>query len=85
MQCLFALDRSQLPGRLVAVVLYLRVIPECLSITHLAVHEDYAHGEGGTSGGIGGRVIDEIRRIGRRINGVSRVELPYKPGCFLRL
>jgi hypothetical protein len=85
MQCLFAMDRTRLPGHLAAVVLYLRAAPECLSITHLAVHEDYVAGASGDGAGVGVRVVDEVRRIARRINGVSRIELPYKVGCFLQV
>lgn len=85
MQCLFALDRSTEARQLAAVVMYLRATPECLSITHLAVHEDYAHGNGADHTGVGVRVIDAVRRIARRIKGVSRIELPYKPGCYLRV
>jgi len=80
MQCLFALDRSTVGGGLVAVVLYLRTTLDCLSIVHLAVNEDYVN-TGGTAVGV--RMIEQIRRIGRRINGVTRIELPYKPGAFL--
>jgi hypothetical protein len=78
-QCLFALDQTGGPGRIAAVVLYLRAVPECLTITHLAVHQDYV------GGAMGARVIGEVRRIARRIRGVVRIELPYNAGCFLQL
>lgn len=83
MQCLFAHDRSTLPGRLVGVVLYLRTNTECLSIIHLAVDEEYAHRGERHSTGVGFDLVQKVRQIGRRINGIRKLELPYQPGRFL--
>jgi hypothetical protein len=83
MQCLFARDRSRESGRLAGVALYMRAVPEILSITHLAVDPDYAAGGSCGGDGIGLRLIEKVRQIARRINGVRLLELPYKPRCFL--
>lgn len=85
MQCLFAMDRSADPVRLAAVVLYLRTASDCISVTHLAVSEGYGHGSEGFAAGLGGRMIEEVRRIARRVNGVQRIELPYQAGRYLRV
>lgn len=83
MQCLFACDQSQEPARPAGVMLYLRPAPEILSITHLAVDPDYTAGGSRGGEGLGLLMIGQLRNIARRINGVSRIELPYRKRCFL--
>ena len=83
MQCLFACDQSREPARLAGVMLYLRPSPEVLSITHLAVDPDYTAGGGCGGDGLGLLLIEQVRQIARRINGVRRIELPYRKRCFL--
>lgn len=83
MQCLFAQSASLLPNRLVGVVLFLRMEPEVITVTHLAVDPVYTLHSGGSGEGIGTVLIEEVREIARRIKGVQRVELPYRRGCFL--
>jgi len=83
MQCLFACDTRCEPRRLAGVVLYVRVLPETLSISHLAVHPEYAFGGDLGGGGLGLLLIEKVREIARRINGVKKIQLPYKQGCFL--
>lgn len=82
-QCLFACDQSPEPARLAGVMLYLRPVPEVLSITHLAVDPDYAAGGSRGGEGLGLLLIAQLRQIARRINGVCRIELPYRKRCFL--
>lgn len=83
MQCLFACDRHGEPMRLAGVVLYLRVLPDSLAISHLAVQPEYAFGGDLGGGGLGLLLIEKVREVARRINGVRKIQLPYKQGCFL--
>ena len=82
-QCLFASDQSRSPARLAGVMLYLRPTPDVLSITHLAVDPDYVAGGSRGGDGLGLLLIEQVRQIARRINGVRRIELPYRNRCFL--
>jgi hypothetical protein len=77
-QCLFACDRSGQPSAPVGVVLYLRTAPHLLRILHLAVGPDYAERGPLAAYGLALRLVDEVRALGRRIAGVSRVQLPYR-------
>ena len=83
MQCLFAHDQVREPNRLAGVTLYLRTAPEVLSITHLAVDPDYAAGGSCGGDGIGLLLIEKVRHIARRINGIRHVELPYSSKRYL--
>lgn len=82
-QCLFACDRSRHPGRPVGVVLYLRTEPDVLCILHLAVDPEY--GRCGAFGDleVASRLVNQVRELGRRIAGVRRVQLAYRPGSGL--
>jgi len=79
-QCVFALDTAQQPERLAGVVLYARPRPEVLAITHLAVAPDYASGGKWGGEGLGLMLVEMVRQIGNRIQGIERIELPYGPG-----
>lgn len=83
MQCLFACDQSWSPARPAGVVLYVRPVPEILSITQLAIDPDYASGGSRGGEGLGLLLIEQLRQIARRIKGIRRVELPYRKRCFL--
>jgi hypothetical protein len=41
----------------------------------------YIHG----GGGLGLLLIERVKEIARRIKGVTRVQIPYRDRCFLRL
>ena len=81
MQCLFACDSALKP---VGVVLYDRPSPDVLCVSHLAVDPAYASG-GGKGGGLGLLLIERVRQIARRIKGISRIQVPYRSQCFLRV
>ena len=81
MQCLFACDSASKP---VGVVLYDRPSPDVLSISHLAVDPAYAS-RGDQGGGLGLLLIERVREIARRIKGVTRIQVPYRSHCFLRV
>ena len=81
MQCLFACDGTSKP---VGVVLYDRPSPDVLSVSHLAVDPAYAS-RGGQGGGLGLLLIERVREIARRIKGITRIQVPYRSQCFLRV
>ena len=83
LQCLFAVDLTGEPERPVGVILYDREPPDIISIRHLAVDPDYGSGGAASGGGLGVFLIEKVREIGRRINGVKRVKLPYRKQLFL--
>jgi hypothetical protein len=85
MQCLFACDSALKPSAPVGVVLYERPSMDVLSISHLAVHPAYAFGGEHGGGGLGLILIERIREIARRIKGITRVQVPYRNQCFLRI
>jgi hypothetical protein len=82
MQCLFACDGALAP---VGVVLYERPSADILSVSHLAVDPAYAFGGGRGGAGLGLLLIERVKEIARRINGVTRVQIPYRNQCFLRV
>ena len=84
MQCLFALDNDEAYGP-VGVVLYGRPSREVLSVLHLAVDPAYSFGGGRGGAGLGLLLVERVKEIARRINGVRRIQLPYRDQCFLRV
>ena len=40
---------------------------------------------GGKGGGLGLLLIERVREIARRIKGVTRIQVPYRSQCFLRV
>ncbi len=80
-QCLFACLPSDRP---VGVALYCRPTNDLIRILHLAV-ESAPGGRRRDEGRVAGAMVDKIRSIAGRINGVRRVQLPYRPDCFLRV
>ena len=82
MQCLFACDSTLKPW---GVVLYDRPSLDVLSVSHLAVDPAYVSGGGNSDGGLGLLLIERVREIARRIKGVTRVQVPYRSQCFLRV
>ena len=82
MQCLFACDSTLEP---VGVVLYDRPSLDILSVSHLAVDPAYSSGGGNGGGGLGLLLIERVREIARRIKGITRIQVPYKSQCFLRV
>jgi hypothetical protein len=82
MQCLFACDGAFAP---IGVALYERPSTDILSVCHLAVDPAYAFGGIHGGGGLGLLLIERVKEIARRIKGVTRVQIPYRDQCFLRL
>jgi len=84
MQCLFACD-NYLETCEPVVVLYERPKADVLSISHLAVDPAYASRGDRSGAGLGLLLIERVRQIARRIKGVTRVQVPYRDQCFLRV
>lgn len=79
-QCLFA---CLPPERPIGVALYSRPRSELIRILHLAVER--SPGRRFDGGLVAGAIVDKIRSIAGRINGVQRVQLPYRTDLFLRV
>ena len=85
LQCLFASDCSSEAHRVAGVALYGRPAPDALSVVHLAVNSAYAGaGEAGGTG-VGQVLIKKIKEIGSRVQGITRIQLPYRHQAFLRV
>jgi hypothetical protein len=85
MQCLFVSALSQEACHPVGVALFERPTFDVLTISHLAVNPDYASQGNNRSAGLGVLLIRKIGEIARSIKGVTRVQMPYREDCFLRL
>jgi hypothetical protein len=85
MQCLFVSARSQETCHPVGVALYERPTFEVLALSHLAVNPDYASQGNNRSAGLGVLLVRKIVEIARSIKGVTRVQMPYREDCFLRV
>jgi hypothetical protein len=83
-QCLFACDGAN-GGYPIGVALYCRPDPETISILHLAVDPAYTMDRAAHHPGLGSVLIAKIKEIAASIRGVTRVELPYRPGCYARV
>ena len=70
-QTLFALDENKLVG----VMIYSRVLAECLSVIHIAVNEDYASHGKYAHNMLVMRMLDLIRNNARRIKGIKTLRV----------
>ena len=84
-QCLFACDEGIEPSRAVGVVLYSRPAVDTIWIIHLAIDSDYAHEGDHAALQVAARLVDRIMVIARSIKGITRIQLPYRGGCYLRV
>jgi hypothetical protein len=82
-QCLFACDGERQPGVPVGVAVYLRTGTDLMRILHLAVHPAYEHGGPHAELDLTVTLVNEVRRVARRISGVRRVQLPYVAAGYL--
>lgn len=83
-QCLFACAKARL-CQPVGVALYARPVFDTIAIAHLAVHPAYSMKPASGDPGVGWLLIAKIKEIAMSIRGVTRVELPYRPGCYAQL
>lgn len=70
-QTLFALDDNKLVG----VMIYSRLLAECLSVIHIAVNEDYASTGINANRMLVMRMLDLVRNNARRIKGVKTLRV----------
>lgn len=82
-QCLFACDDERQAGVPVGVAVYLRTGTDLMRILHLAVHPAYEHGGAHAKLDLTVALVNEVRRVARRISGVRRVQLPYVARGYL--
>jgi hypothetical protein len=80
MQCLFASDGK---GRPVAVALYGRPEPAVIWISHLAVDSNFKTDR--TEPELAAIMVNKILEIARRVEGVTRLRLPYRNESFLKV
>jgi hypothetical protein len=85
MQCLFVCTLSQTARHPVAVALYERPTLDVLAIPHLAVNPLYASWGNNRGAGLGVFLVRKILEIAHCIKGVTRVQMPYREACFLRV
>ena len=76
-QTLYAIIDDALQWELVGMVAYTRIIPEELTILHISVKEEFtAHAPKGDQM-VAYNLLEELRRIGHRIQGIQGVRLAY--------
>ena len=85
MQCLFVCTCSQTACHPMGVALYERPTFDVLAISHLAVNPVYASWGNSRSAGLGVLLVRKIVEIAHCIKGVTRVQMPYREACFLRV
>jgi hypothetical protein len=76
-QTLFAYDQSDLQKVPLGIIIFLRCSSSALGIVHMAVHPDYAAGGIYEFEELGFRLVDQVRKIGRQINGIERILFFY--------
>jgi len=84
-QCLFAVTPDAQSGVPIGVVLYRRPAIDTLRISHIATNPQRQPGASSATPDIGGLLFTEVRRIARHLRGVTRIELPYRQGLFIRI
>jgi hypothetical protein len=84
LQCLFACDRLS-KSRVVGVVLFERPVFDTLVVLHLAVDPACTSRSSDNETGLGWTMVCKVAQIARSIKGITRVQLPYREDCFLRV
>ena len=76
-QTIFAYDLQDENKGPMGVVVFLRDSSSSLGIVHIAVHPDFAHGGVHAPCGLTFQLIDEVKKVGRRIKGIEQVLFFY--------
>ena len=84
-QCLFACAEGIEPFRAVGVILYSRPAIDTIWITHLAIDPDYAYGGRQATLKVASRLVDRVMTIAQSIKGITRIQLPYRDRCYMRV
>ena len=82
MQCLFVCAPDGTP---LGVMLYGRPAADTLWIAHLSVDPRYTAQGHRVSGGLGLQLVAKAREIALTLKGVSRIQLPYRESCYIRV
>jgi hypothetical protein len=82
-QCLFALTEEGDIGELAGIIIYLRTDIETLHVVYLAVAEEFSGNDNGDDPPLVLSLVQEMRRIARRLHGIRRVTMMSPEGsCF---
>ena len=84
-QCLFACDEGIEPLRVVGVALYSRPDTYTIAIDHMAIDPDYVHGGENAALDVAMHLVGRVMAIAGSIKGVTRIQLPYRGGRYLRV
>jgi hypothetical protein len=76
-QCLFAMESSGQQPRPVGLIVYVRDSFERITVLHLVVAEEYAAGGALAGQHLPFRLVQAVRQVARRTQGIRRVELLY--------
>jgi hypothetical protein len=75
-QALYALDSGS-RGPLAGVMLYARTAPETIVLLHIGVAPEYASGGPRSDRLLALKLIEQLKKLGRAIKGVTRIEILY--------
>jgi hypothetical protein len=84
-QCLFACDEGVEPFRVTGVVLYSRPAVDTIWIAHLAIDPDYSYEGEHAKLEVARRLVGQVVTIAHSIKGITRIQLPYRDRCYLRV
>ncbi len=76
-QALYALDGGTERGRLAGVILYARTSPEKIVVLHIVVAPEYASNGPQSDRLLALKLIEQLRKLGRAIKGVTKIEILY--------
>ncbi|HVV00531.1 MAG TPA: hypothetical protein VHH88_04160 [Verrucomicrobiae bacterium] len=84
-QALFAFDRDRENRAPAGAVIFLRTLPEEITILHVAVEDEYALQGASEGSGLGVALVEKVKEIARRIAGVKRLTFFYRRQVVIRL
>jgi hypothetical protein len=74
---IFAYDQEDAGKHPLGVVIFLRCNKTDLSIVHLAVQPEYTTGGHYGDEGLTFQLVDEVRKVGRKVKGIERIVFFY--------
>lgn len=77
-QTLYAFIESELQSELVGVVAYTRSTADELTVLHIAVKDEYTARGPKEDQMVACQLLEELRRIGHRIQGIKNIRLVYR-------
>jgi len=76
-QALYGLDGGTARARLAGVMLYARTSPEKIVVLHIVVAPEYASNGPRSDRLLALKLIEQLRKLGRAIKGVTTIEILY--------